>query len=231
MISAFLATRFISIVMGNHCTRSEPDDSVTRSKFSIGKDYQEINGQTAGSGCKTSPAWSATITRQQLENKREEFWRTRTTGRRHVWMAIKSAVEADHETAAVLLQMAGITMRNGNISLCEDTNGNVYEVPPFVINDPVAFANEKKQKTAKPKPVINESIKVKIRRPGKEQDVDFDLESMIPVSQLKQMYAEKEELDPTKIRMFFGGRELKDDQTLASYYIRNQMVVQVFLKS
>ena len=48
---------------------------------------------------------------------------------------------------------------------------------------------------------------------------------------LKQMYAEKEELDPTKIRMFFGGRELKDDQTLASYYIRNQMVVQVFLKS
>lgn len=59
--------------MGNFCARSEADDTVTRPKFSIGKDYQEITDQFSGEGIKKTVAWKASISRPQLEAKREEF--------------------------------------------------------------------------------------------------------------------------------------------------------------
>jgi hypothetical protein len=42
--------------MGNYCTRSEPDDAVTKPKFSIGKDYIELENQFSGEGVKKTVA-------------------------------------------------------------------------------------------------------------------------------------------------------------------------------
>ena len=133
--------------MGSRCTRGDDDEGETRTKFAIGKDYQEFRDQYSGEGCKKTAAWKATLTRSQLEAKREEFWRTRTTGRRHVWLTIKQAVEADHETAKLLLEMAEITLQNGLLTVCKDPDGNLYEIPIFVINDPVAYGPEPAKKT------------------------------------------------------------------------------------
>jgi hypothetical protein len=41
--------------------------------------------------------------------------------------------------------MSGIVLKGENVTALEDTNGNVYEIPPFIINDPVSFGNEKKR--------------------------------------------------------------------------------------
>ena len=141
--------------MGNYCARSEPADSVTKPRFSLGKDYTEIEGQFAGEGVKKTLAWKATITRLQLESKRAEFWQTRAGGRRNIWLVIKNAIEADHQTAALLLQMSGIVIKGENITVLEDTNGNIYEIPPFIINDPLCFSDERKK--AVPKQIIKEN--------------------------------------------------------------------------
>jgi Ubiquitin-binding domain/Ubiquitin family len=217
--------------MGNYCARSEPDDSVIKSKFSIGKDYQEIEGQFLGQGVKKTVAWKATISRQQLESKREEFWNTRTTGRRNIWLVIKNAIEADHETSALLLQMSGISLKSDNVTVLEDTNGNIYEIPPFIINDPVCFSNERKKAVPKQNIIENIVIKTKIRRPGEDKDACFEINNMITALELKQMYAEKESFDIDTVRLFFGGKEMNYDNSLASHLIQTDMVITAFIKS
>ena len=216
--------------MGNYCTRSEPDDAVTKVKFSIGKDYEEIEGQFTGEGIKKTVSWKATVNRPQLEAKREEFWQTRTTGRRNIWLVIKNAIEADHETAALLLQMSGISVKIGSITTLEDTNGNIYEIPPFIINEPIYFANEKKKKVAKKIIAENIQIKIKIRRPGGADDQIFEVNNMITGLDLKQKYCEKENIPLENLRLFFGGKEMNYNNTLVSHLIQSEMVIAAFIK-
>ena len=217
--------------MGNYCTRGEHDDSTTKIKFSLGKDYEEIEGQYTGEGIKKTLAWKATITRPQLEAKRQEFWQTRKTGRMNIWLVIKNAIEADHETAALILQMSGIVVKDGPITTLEDTNGNIYEIPPFIMNDPICFSDEQKKAVPKPNIVENTEIKVKIRRPGVADDQIFDINNMSTGLDVKQRYSEKEKIPLENLRLFFGGKEINYNNTLASHYIQSEMVIQVFIKA
>jgi hypothetical protein len=217
--------------MGNYCARSEHDDRETKPKFSIGKDYQEIEGQFTGEGIKKTLAWKATISRLQLDSKREEFWNTRTTGRRNVWMVIKSAVEADHETASLLLQMSGVALKGENITLLEDTNGNLYEIPLFIVNDPVSFSNEHKKSVQKQQIIENLTINVKIRKPGVSDDQVFQVNNCLTGEELRKMYAEKEAVSCESLRLFFSGREMKYENNLASHLIQNDMVVTAVFRS
>lgn len=216
--------------MGNYCTKSEPDDEVVKPKFVIGKDYQELEGEFSGEGVKKTVAWKATISRPLLEAKREEFWQTRTTGRRNVWLVIKNAMEADPQTATLLLQMSGIIIKGENLTVLEDTNGNVYEIPPFMINDPVSFANEKKKTVVKKEIKENIDISLKIRRPGVAEDVVFEVNNLITGADLKKIYSEKVSIPLENLRLFFGGREIGNEKTLVSHLIQNDMVIQAFVK-
>lgn len=217
--------------MGNYCTRSEPDDAVIKPKFSIGKDYKEIEGQFSGEGIKKTLAWKATITRMQLDSKREQFWQSRTAGRRNVWLVIKNAMEADHETAALLLQMSGLILKSENICLLEDTNGNLYEIPPFMVNNPVCFSNEKKK--AMPKKIIQENIEitVKIRKPGAADDKTFIVNNLKTGQELKELYSENQSIPLENFRFLFGGKEMNYSNTLAAHCIQNEMVIHAFIKS
>ena len=52
--------------MGNHCGRSDHDESTTKTIFSVGPDYEELKDQFAGQGIKQTHAWKASISRPQL---------------------------------------------------------------------------------------------------------------------------------------------------------------------
>ena len=216
--------------MGNYCARSEPADSVTKPRFSLGKDYTEIEGQFAGEGVKKTLAWKATITRLQLESKRAEFWQTRAGGRRNIWLVIKNAIEADHQTAALLLQMSGIVIKGENITVLEDTNGNIYEIPPFIINDPLCFSDERKK--AVPKQIIKENveIRVRIRIPGVSEDQVIIVNNMVTGKELKESYCDKQSVPIENVRLFFGGKEMRYQNTIASHLILDDMVLTAFIK-
>lgn len=49
--------------MGNLCTRSDGAEETTISKFTVGKDYEEIKGEYVGEGIKRTIVWKAGITR------------------------------------------------------------------------------------------------------------------------------------------------------------------------
>ncbi|OMJ83639.1 hypothetical protein SteCoe_15363 [Stentor coeruleus] len=216
--------------MGNFCARSEAEDPSTIAKVVIGEDYKEFPDKIAGSGVKATPAWQATVTRAQLNQKRDEFWRSRTEGNRRVWMAIKAAVEADPATALSILQNMKIKMKTGNLTILEDDHGIIYSIPVFMINNPLNFHNEKKHKGR----IINdreENIKVRIRRAGVGEDEVIEIMNTAKVEELRKIYADKVKVMPCQVRLFYDGKEMKDHCILSALYIEDGVVIMVFLKS
>ena len=127
--------------MGSSCTKSTTSASTIYPKFVVGRDYQEVEGQYSGEGIKKTVAWKATLTEDELKARRQEFWRSRTSGRRQTWLALREAAETDAETAQILLQVAEIFTENGSMTVCLDAAGGRYELPVFVLNDPISYFN------------------------------------------------------------------------------------------
>ena len=216
--------------MGNFCARAETDDSGTVAKMVVGPDYEEFPNQIAGSGIKATQAWQSTITRAQLNSKRDEFWKTRSEGKRRTWLAIKAAVDTDPATALSIIQNAKLKLKTGNLTLIEDSEGHLYSIPVYVINNPIKFHNEKKHKGRVVKDA-EEIISVKIRKSGQAVDDEIKVLNSAKVEEVRKIYAEKYELGCSQIRLFFGGKEMKDCVTLSSLFVENDTVIQVFIKS
>ena len=53
-------------------------------------------------------------------------------------MAIRQALETDHESASLLLDAYEVFPQDGCMMVCRDSQGTKYEVPLYVINDPVS---------------------------------------------------------------------------------------------
>ena len=176
--------------MGNSCARDDGEDKNTIQKITVGTDYQEFPDKIAGSGVKATASWQATLTRAQLNTKRDEFWRSRVEGNRRMWLAIKAAVEADSATSLTIIQNNGLKMKRGNITLLEDAEGTLYSIPVFMINNPVSFHKEKKHKSREVK-TIQEMIKIKIRKSGKVDDDEIEILNIAKVGEVKKLYSEK----------------------------------------
>lgn len=215
--------------MGNFCTRSEIDDSGTITKIVIAPDYEEFPNQISGSGVKATQAWQATITRAQLNAKRDEFWKTRTDGKRRMWLAIKAAVDTDPATALSIIQNAKLTLKTGNLTLIEDLDGNLYSIPIYIINNPLKFHNEKKHK-GRSVNNVEEKILVKIRKSGEPVDDEIEILNSAKVLEIRKNYAAKHQIATAQFRLFFGGKELKDNEILANLFIVNDTVIQVFIR-
>ena len=121
-------------------------------------------------------------------------------------------------------------MKRGNITLLEDAEGTLYSIPVFMINNPVSFHKEKKHKSREVK-TIQEMIKIKIRKSGKVDDDEIEILNIAKVGEVKKLYSEKIEVPADRIKLFFGGKEIKDHDTLAKNFIENQMVIQAFVRS
>mmetsp|Transcript_21575 Transcript_21575/g.39464 ORF Transcript_21575/g.39464 Transcript_21575/m.39464 type:complete len:221 (-) Transcript_21575:39-701(-) len=219
--------------MGGACTRSDATDDTTQPRLTVGQNYQEIEGQFAGEGVKRTKAWQSTITKEQLDAARSEFWRTRRVGRRHVWATIKSAVEADAATAALLLNMQEITIENNCMSVCTDNTGQRYDIPIFIINDPVKFVIPGQKKKKAPSPPKNESVTIKIRAMPLQKETKLQFETGKRVVELKQAFLASDNAvgDMTTLKLYFAGRELKDDDALNTYCVKNDMVVQALVRA
>ena len=72
--------------MGNACCSSESEDQFMDAFMINYPDYKEIPEIIVGIGVKATASWEAKITRAQLRELREEFWKTRTEGVKLTWI-------------------------------------------------------------------------------------------------------------------------------------------------
>ncbi|KAJ4385417.1 hypothetical protein N0V93_009845 [Gnomoniopsis smithogilvyi] len=108
------------------------------------------------------PAW----TRRALDAERAAFFDTRVTGHVEVWQTVRAALEVlwtsqrdteeedDGEeggdvalaTAQTILTAAGVTLPTGNLADgVYDDLGNYYQLPAYVVADPVDFIAEEQE--------------------------------------------------------------------------------------
>jgi hypothetical protein len=210
--------------MGNICGRQDGQPDTT--SLSIGRNYRELTNQYSGLGVKRTTAWEADITRLELTQERERFWASRMEGSRSVWLLLRQALEADHLSAAMILQTGHVAAQNGSMAVCVDSRGNRYELPPFVLTDPMQFAEDKEtmsRKAGNNKPEPVKSIEVKLRSMTTQKDIVLSVRNDQTVGDVKALLPEK----GAGCRLFFGGKQMKDEEQLLEYRIRSGMVVQM----
>ena len=216
-----------AVEMGNICGKSEAQPEPL--PLSIGKNYKELILLFSGEGIKRTPSWEAEITRQELAVERQRFWATRSSGSRRIWLLLKEAVEADHLSAAMLLQMGSIGVQSGCMTSCKDAEDNLYEIPLFVLNDPRRFSEDQvvPQRKAQ-KPTEIKSITVKLRSMTTQHDRTITLSNSSTIRELKALLVQQEsDEDFAMCRLFFSGKEAKEDDTLLSCGLKQGMVLQL----
>ncbi|GBG71656.1 hypothetical protein CBR_g9071 [Chara braunii] len=79
------------------------------------------------------------ITRAEIKRMREEFWDTAPHygGKKEIWDALRVAVEADLSMAQTIVESAGIIVSSEDLSCCYDERGAKYDLPNYVLSDPV----------------------------------------------------------------------------------------------
>ncbi|KAJ9528947.1 hypothetical protein QJQ45_000510 [Haematococcus lacustris] len=57
-----------------------------------------------------------------------------------IWDALKAACETDVETAKLIIDSAGIIVAAPDMHICYDELGAKYELPQYVLSDPINMA-------------------------------------------------------------------------------------------
>lgn len=109
-----------------------------------------------------------------------------------------------------------------------DQNRNRYDIPLYIINKPLKYGNPQ-SRTIKNHFIKNENIEIIMRCAKVNEDFTVFIETLNSVVQLKEIYAQKYNLDAKKIRLFYSGRELKSGNLLNSYKLITKTVLNVFV--
>ncbi|KAK9153090.1 hypothetical protein Sjap_000570 [Stephania japonica] len=78
------------------------------------------------------------ITREQLNQMREEFWDTAPHygGRREIWDALRAAAESELPLAQAIVDSAGVIVTSADLTTCYDERGGKYDLPKYVLSEP-----------------------------------------------------------------------------------------------
>ena len=191
-------------------------------------DMKEWQGDRyKGIGLKKMKGYKCDLPIDKLNEKREIFWSARnnkTNKNYEIWRIINQACVYDEIRANMLLEENELTTFNGCINHIIDKKGNHYIIPNYCINDPYF---EKQY-------VINENIKYKNMKIVVYDMVDnintnLEVNNLINGEKLKQIFCDKLgiKMEDYKLRLFFSGSEIKNNNFLYQYNIQNGYKIQI----
>jgi len=120
-------------------------------------------------------------------------------------------------------------MLSGSLMLTFDDQGYRYDLPVYVINEAVKYGSEKSAQKL-PENFKGEEIEVTFRC-SKYKDTVAKVNTGWTCSTVKAVYQENVEVPVEKIRMFFNGKELKNEGFLHQFKVNNGVVLQVFVQN
>jgi hypothetical protein len=185
-----------------------------------------IENKTVGKGCKRTPAWETHSTKEEISKKIDEFWDTRIEGNPEVWSVLRAAcLEPQPTTAEQIVKSSGLSMLSGSLMLTFDEQGYRYDLPVYVINEAVKYGSEKIPSKL-PDNFKGDDIEITLRC-ARFKDESFKINTSSNCRIVKEMYSEKFCLPVDRIRMFFNGKELRNDGFLHQYKVTDGVVLQV----
>jgi hypothetical protein len=194
--------------------------------FLFGKDQPE--DFSLGEGCRKAAAWSTPFTKQQTQFKIEEFWESRRTGNPDAWRTLRLALDTSTPEEAMTIAMtAGLQSVDGLLCNCMDESGFVYELPPYVMNPAMEYGKPSEQPTvAASSSSQGKPIEIKCRT-TLNGDISLPTNTHDTVEEAKTKLATLMKMAPRQIRVFFNGREMKNELQLEQYGVKDKTTVTV----
>lgn len=133
------------------------------------------------------------------------------------------AVDApDSNSATEIIKAAGLRFATDQLAQTYDDTGVRYDLPPYIMSEPVRYG-----KKADPLPIVAKEARLSIViRSAKAKDQTVSISTLQKTRELKREYSALVQTPIPQIRLFFNGREMKDDDVLATFNLTDQVVVQ-----
>ena len=175
-----------------------------------------------GKGLRKMKGYISIVPKEELEKRRIAFWGTRIEGDSQVWTFLKELCElplGEEKNMKAMLEANEITPLQKCINVTYDKAGEVYEIPNYCINEPYTY-DLPETHVKKPDRKI---ISFHVRKGAKQIKIKSPNTTL--VEKIKNNIANKIQKKEEDIRMFFGGKELKDKNELWKYNIDDDCVV------
>jgi len=175
-----------------------------------------------GKGLRRMKGYISIVPKEELEKRRIAFWGTRIEGDSQVWTFLKELCElplGEEKNMKAMLEANEITPLQKCINVTYDKAGEVYEIPNYCINEPYTY-DLPETHVKKPDRKI---ISFHVRKGAKQIKIKSPNTTL--VEKIKNNIANKIQKKEEDIRMFFGGKELKNGNELWKYNIDDDCVV------
>ena len=175
-----------------------------------------------GKGLRRMKGYISIVPKEELEKRRIAFWGTRIEGDSQVWSFLKELCElpiGEEKNMKAMLEANEITPLQKCINVTYDKAGEVYEIPNYCINEPYAY-DLPESHVKKPDRKI---ISFHVRKGAKQIKIKSPNTTL--VEKIRSNIANKMQKKEEDIRMFFGGKELKDKNELWKYNLDDDCVV------
>lgn len=204
-------------------------------------------------------AWTTTepLTKEEIEKETKQFWDMAPSygGKEEVWNALKAAIEAgdkDIKMARTILECAGVIMPDGLLTEVYDITGFKYEIPLFILSDPINLlevSKENNKQTGRSRTSTGKSRRIRSKSDNTWQDsvpkkisirfntgrdVHIELGSSIQtVGDLSRYLLETTDLNlgsNQRLLFFYGGKgPFQDNQHLYELNIDSDIPLQAWI--
>ena len=184
-----------------------------------------------GEGVKKIPAYVCDIPYDQLNELKEKFWKSRVKYKR-VWKAIRECCESDPETAVILLEAAEMACVHNDLRevIVLQNPDYIFKVPNYCVCDPV-FERDYTQIKEKNKNIKEINIKIILYYSVENKDIELNVTNKTQIKKIKEDFAKNMnfDLNQYKIRLFFSGQELLDENLLCYNNVQDMSKIQVMV--
>ncbi len=175
-------------------------------------------------GIKKMKAYKCNLNIDELNNLRERFWQIKISLNER-YKFLRQAILYDSNKCEDYLIKNGFIIINGCVNQCTDYTKYIYKIPNYCINDPYFEKKLIKVESQRKKNQIFIFLKF-----GDDKE-KFFIDDDISGKDIKEQYFNRKKFNFDdflyKIRLFFGGNEIHDNEFLYQHNIKNNYTIQV----
>ena len=186
-------------------------------------DMEEWDGDRyKGIGIKRMKGYKCSLPIDKLNEMRELFWTTKIEENDR-WRIIQQVCVFDEERANMTLGRYNFNVATNCVNHIIGSNGEHYYVPNYCINDPYF------EKALTLKDVEEKKLNLILYEASNNKTINHEFSNHDKGEKIKKIVREKMNIKENeyKLRLFFSGTEIKDNEYIYQHNLDNDFKIQV----